>query len=198
MARSLETPRHLLSGEYSHKHADKGPFYFILCLVCVHIHMCIFLNAFSRICVHVCFSVCVCVHMCVFTCVCGYDVPHGDQRTALVSLAWCHLLLGCIQASLLSVTVHQTSWPQASKNSPVSASHLTTGELGIQTCASPCLALQVLGLQTEVSVLTLQSVEPPAQPRTLERVISAWQHSLASLYNPIERLSLPPLQRPGN
>lgn len=164
-----------------------------------HIHVCIFMNAFSRVCVHVCFSMCVCVFTCACSRVCVGMMCHVEIR----GQPWCHLLgvtfyWAAFRPPCYLSLCTRLAGPQASKNSPVSASHLTTGELGLQTCASPCLALQVLGLQTEVSVLTLQSVEPPAQPRTLELVISAWQHSLASLYNPTERLSLPPLQRPGN
>jgi hypothetical protein len=57
LARSLGTPTHLLSGEYSHKHADKGLFYFVTskCACtdmrdraarsCVRVHVCVLMCA---------------------------------------------------------------------------------------------------------------------------------------------------------
>lgn len=124
LTRSLETPTHLLSGEYSHRHAHKGLFYFVtsMCVqmftrACarVHVHMCMYTHARSCVRVHMCIFTCACfcvrIHMCPITCACGYNVPRGDQRTALVSLATFHSVEFRPPCYLLLCFMHQTSWP---------------------------------------------------------------------------------------
>lgn len=82
--------------------------------VCVH--MCMFTCACSCVRVHMCIFTCACfcvrIHMCPITCACGYNVPRGDQRTALVSLgATFHSVEFKPPCYLLLCFVHQTSWP---------------------------------------------------------------------------------------
>lgn len=152
----------------------------------LHVHACAFICACSHVRVHVCVFTCAFSHVhvsvCAFTCAQSRVHVGTMCHVEIRGQPWCHLVPPStrLSSSLLVIcycaSCTRLAGPQASKNSPVSASHLTVGELGSQACAPPCLALQVLGMQTKVFVLT------PARQRALEPATAAWQHLEASTH----------------
>lgn len=129
LAWSLGSPTHLLSGEYSHKQADKGLFYFVTIMCecsCVHLreHTCMFT------------CTCSCVHE---DTVCPVEM-RGQPQCHLPPRPPCYLSL-CF--------THQTSWPSSLQGFSCLClpSHHRRARI---TGMNPCLALQVLDLQTKV------------------------------------------------